>query len=150
MTCISPHPDFVWHDGLLLGHAPMDREHEQFVNLIGAMHRAPDASLAAALDAVAAYAQQHFATEDAWMAETDFPPRACHVDEHAAVLASIHAVQERLAGGDVAVVRDLCAHLVAWFPGHAQHLDSALSHWMCKLRLGGKPVVLRRSLPTPS
>ena len=36
--------------------------------------------------------------------------------------------------------------LEAWFPGHADYLDSALSHWMCKLRWGGKPVVIRRNI----
>ena len=40
--------------------------------------------------------------------------------------------------------RSLAVALHDWFPGHATHLDSALSHWMCKQRHGGKPVVLRR------
>jgi hypothetical protein len=36
--------------------------------------------------------------------------------------------------------------LIQWFPSHADHLDSALAHWISKLRTGGRPVVLRRSL----
>ena len=85
------------------------------------------------------------------MRETVFPPRDCHIDEHAAVMKSVRDVQALLASAD-----DNCreqAHLTAralalalqdWFPGHATHLDSALSHWMCMQRHGGKPVVLRR------
>jgi hypothetical protein len=46
----------------------------------------------------------------------------------------------------VAVCRRLGSELAAWFPGHADYLDSALAHWMCKRTLGGKPVVLRRNI----
>ena len=150
MRWIDSPADILWHDGLLLGHTPMDEEHETFVHLMGALMHARDETLASALDALAAHAQQHFETENAWMAETGFPARACHTDEHAAVLGSVQGVQHRLAQGDFAVARRLCAELQAWFPAHAQHLDSALAHWLCKLRLGGKPVVLRRSLLTHS
>lgn len=148
MSDIEPSARFDWHDGLLLGHAPMDHEHETFAHLIGALTQASDDNLAAALDALAAHATQHFESENTAMAETAFPPRDCHIDEHAAVLRSVQAVQQRLAQGDFVVARRLGAELEAWFPAHVQHLDSALSHWLCKLRLGGNPVVLRRRLPT--
>jgi len=148
MSDIDTSASFVWHDDLLLGHAPMDHEHETLAQLIGALNQAADEDLAAALDALAAHATQHFESENASMTETAFPPRDCHIDEHAAVLRSVQAVQQRLAQGDFAVARRLGAELEAWFPAHVQHLDSALSHWLCKLRLGGKPVVLRRRLPT--
>mgnify|MGYP006210844499 FL=1 len=68
------------------------------------------------------------------------------MDEHAAVLKSVHEVQAELAAGNVELCRDLVDHLATWFPGHADHLDSALAHWMSKRRFGGKPVVLRRGL----
>jgi hemerythrin len=81
------------------------------------------------------------------MAETDFPGRECHADEHAAVLRSMEAVRRRLAGGEVAPARNLARALADWLPPHVSHLDSALSHWMCKQRFGGKPVVLRSTRP---
>ena len=80
------------------------------------------------------------------MQETDFPPRECHMDEHAAVLHSVAAVEVRVGQGDIAEGPRLAGALADWFPGHAQHLDSARSHWMCTRQLGGKPVVLRRSV----
>ena len=143
-------PALSWHDGLLLGHASMDREHEEFVALVAALKLACDADLPARLDAFAAHAAAHFASEDRSMAETDFPARACHVDEHAAVLRSVEGVRRRVAQGEVAVARRLAAELEAWFPAHAVHLDSALAHWLCKRRLGGKPVVVRRRIDTAS
>ena len=80
------------------------------------------------------------------MEESGFPASECHVNEHAVVLASLRGVKERLAQGDTAVCRRLALELARWFPGHADYLDSALAHWMCKQRLGGKPVVVRRDI----
>jgi hemerythrin-like metal-binding protein len=136
----------VWSDAFVLGFGPMDEVHEEFVDLVGAMQKARDEELAVLMEAFAKHAQAHFDAENAWMVETDFPARECHIDEHAAVMRSVHQVRERLAGGDYAVARRLADELASWFPGHADYLDSALAHWMCKRRLGGKPVILRRDI----
>jgi hemerythrin-like metal-binding protein len=136
----------VWSDAFVLGFGPMDEVHEEFVDLVGAMQKARDEELAALLEALATHAKAHFDAENAWMVATDFPARECHIDEHAAVMRSVHQVRERLARGDHAVARRLADELASWFPGHADYLDSALAHWMCKRRLGGKPVILRRDI----
>ena len=144
----SPDHDkaMTWSDAFLLGYAPMDEIHEEFVAIVGRLQAAEDAALPALMDELARHLQQHFEQENQWMEESDFPPRGCHIDEHAAVLKSVTEVREELAAGNTELCRDLVAHLVAWFPGHADHLDSALAHWMSKLRFGGKPVVLRRNV----
>lgn len=145
-----------WSDALLLGFAPMDRCHAEFVDVVAALQAAPDAELPARLAAVRAHLQSHFAQEDEWMTATGFPARECHVGEHAAVLASVAQVEVLLSRGDTATCRRLADELARWFPGHADVMDAALAHWMCKRRHGGKPLVFRRSLgaggqpPAPS
>jgi len=135
---------FIWDDDCLLGYDPMDDVHAEFFDVVGRMLAAPDTQLAGLLDEFEAHARLHFGAEDKWMLETGFPARACLIDEHAAVLGSVQGIRRQLACGDPSAVRRLARELQAWFPGHVQHLDSALAHWMCTLRLGGKPVVLRR------
>lgn len=136
----------AWTDAFVLGHEPIDATHREFVELVGALQRAPDERVPALLADFEAHARRHFGDEDRWMRETGFPPRDCHIDEHAAVLKSLEEVKERLVQGDFFTVRDFARELAKWFPGHADYLDSALSHWMSKLRTGGKPIVLRRKL----
>lgn len=136
----------VWGDHLLMGHGPMDELHEEFVELIALLQTAEDSELPSLLQAMQTHLQHHFAEEDQWMLSTGFPPRDCHIDEHAAVLKSVAEVRVKLAEGDVALCRDLTKALVDWFPGHATHLDSALAHWLSKQRFGGKPVVIRRNI----
>ena len=141
-----PSQPLRWHDGLLLGYAPMDEVHQAFVDDVAAVQTAPDAQLPELLDRLIAHARAHFAEEDQWMEQTQFPPRDCHIQEHAAVMKSLLEVRELLAQGHTAICRDLANELARWFPGHADYLDSALAAWMCKRRHGGKPVVLRPGL----
>lgn len=133
-----------WGSHQLLGHASMDDIHQEFVELATRLEQAEDAELPNLLQAMEVHLQQHFAEENQWMEESGFPPRQCHIDEHAAVLKSVAEVREKLDAGDVQICRSLIEALVDWFPGHATHLDSALAHWLSKQRFGGKPVVLRR------
>ena len=137
----------AWQDGFVLGYGPMDRTHEEFVELLGQLQSAPDAQLPALLDEFLAHTERHFEEEDRWMQETAFPPRDCHIEEHGKVLASVREVRALLAQRRVALCRSLAQALAEWFPGHATHLDSALAHWMFKRDHGGKPVVIRRVIP---
>ena len=142
-----PSQPLQWGDHFHLGYAPIDAVHEEFVDLLAQLQRAEDAALAPLLDAFALHLRSHFETENTWMEETAFPPRQCHMDEHAAVMESVQQVQALLAQGDAAICRALIEQLADWFPKHADQLDSALAHWMFKRRMGGKPVVLRRGVP---
>lgn len=136
---------FGWHDRFLLGHAEMDETHREFVDLVNALLTVDDAELGHALAAFAAHAEAHFAQENEWMEKNDFPPRDCHIDEHNKVLASVREVQQQLAEGDVAIVRDLAKALMDWFPEHADYLDSALATWLVKRTHAGAPLILRRN-----
>ena len=138
--------DFLWTDKFILGYRPIDDIHQEFVEMVSKMVHASDSELPDALDRFAQHAQAHFDLENRLMVETEFPPRDCHIDEHAAVMKSVEEVRALVRDGQYEYGRSLIAELVHWFPAHTDHLDSALAHWMCKRSLGGKPVVLRRDL----
>ena len=137
----------VWSDARVLGFTPMDDVHKEFYDVTLRLVTCSDATALAAIEAFEKHAVSHFEQEDEWMRTTNFPPRECHIDEHAAVLKSVREVRAAVEQGKVgaATVRDIGMHLFSWFPGHADYLDSALAAWMTKQRMGGKPVVFRRS-----
>ena len=136
--------EFVWEDRYLLGHAQMDDTHRAFVDCVDALLSLPDEDLPEALAAFARHAEAHFGEEDRWIAESDFPARGCHADEHAKVLASVVAVQAELAAGNTALVRELAQALQDWFPAHADYMDSALAQWLVRRSHAGAPLVFRR------
>lgn len=122
----------------------MDSIHEELEDLLAQTHARPENDWVELLTAIDSHLRRHFAEEDKWMTETDFPPRDCHMDEHAAVLKSSAEVLQLALDGDLGPARSFTAELARWFPGHADYLDSALAAWMCKRRFGGKPVLLLR------
>ncbi len=148
-TATAPPLPLSWNDRLLLGYPEMDAEHREFVEIVGALQRAGDGELLALLDRFAEHGEKHFGAEDAWMRETGFPARDCHIDEHAAVMRSVQQVRTLAAAGRLDLVRSLADELARWFPGHADYLDSALSAWMSKRRWQAQPVVLRRAILEP-
>lgn len=137
---------FTWNDRLLLGFDAMDLEHRDFVQRVQSLRDAAPPDVAQRLEEFADHARRHFGAEDQWMRDTDFPPRDCHIDEHAAVLRSVYEVQAVVATGNTAVVKSLADELMRWFPGHADYLDSALAAWMSKRRWNAQPVIVRRGI----
>ena len=138
--------EFSWTDDYLLGYGAMDETHREFVTIVNGLLQCEDSAVAGHLEAFARHAEAHFKEEDGWMERSGFPPKDCHVEEHAAVLKSVYQVLEVVKAGDFAEGRRLAAALADWFPGHAFHLDSALAQWMVKQSHGGKPVVVRRNV----
>lgn len=134
----------ILREDLRLGWGPIDAVHDEFVELLKALLTAADETIPAAVAAIEQHSREHFASEERSMLETSFPASACHADEHAAVLASIAGVHRKVAAGDLEAGRRLASALADWFPGHVDHLDSALAHWICHKRLGGRPIVFRR------
>lgn len=140
-------PDTLsWSDDYLLGYGAMDDIHREFVTIVNTLLQCEDAAVLGHLEAFARHAEAHFGEEDGWMEKSGFPPRDCHIEEHAAVMKSVHLVLEEVRRGDAAEGRRLAGALADWFPGHAFHLDSALAQWMVKQSHGGKPVVIRRNI----
>ena len=137
----------LWSDARKLGFDPIDRVHEAFYAAAFRLLTCDAADAAAAIAAFEDHAVEHFGQEEAWMRDTGYPSADCHADEHAAVLASVRQVRGLLTAcqADTALLHDLAQHLFAWFPGHADYLDSALAAWMSKRQYGGQPVVLRRA-----
>lgn len=131
-----------------LGYGPMDRIHAEFDELLVRANAATQQDWVELLEAIDAHLREHFEAEDRWMRETDFPPRDCHIDEHAAVLNSSGEVLALARRGNFDAAPSFVAELARWFPGHATYLDSALAAWMCKRQYGGKPLVLHRGART--
>jgi hemerythrin len=142
----NTHTRIQWSDDFLLGYGPMDETHQEFVTCIAAIQQAEPKDCLVLMDQLLEHATAHFKQEDDWMVATEFPPRTCHMDEHAAVLASITGVRELARQGAPEKCLHLANELARWFPSHADHLDSALSHWMCKIKYGAKPLVFKRSV----
>lgn len=122
----------TWTETLALQQPRMDTTHREFVDLLNMLEQAlegPVEALKAALDRFTAHTVEHFAQEDAWMAQLGFASENCHGFQHQSVLQVVQEVQRRLHADEanVGLVRDLVPGLAQWFPIHAQSMDAALA-----------------------
>ncbi|MCY1273251.1 Bacteriohemerythrin [compost metagenome] len=140
--------ELAWTDAMLVGHGPIDAEHQEFVEVVNALANCSADTAAACLQDLEAHVHSHFAVEKAWMEKTDFPAADCHIDEHERVIDAVQKVNAKLLLGELGLqdLRRLAKALADWFPAHAAYMDSALSAWVNKKTYGGAPVVLRRDL----
>ncbi len=136
----------VWTDDRLLGHEDIDATHKEFYEVVFRMLTCTDATAWTALLDFEIHAQAHFREEEDWMRESAFPSLECHADEHNKVLASLAEVKHAIStqAADHRLVHRFADHLFAWFPGHADYMDSALATWLTNKRFGAKPVVVKR------
>lgn len=127
-----------------LGLPEMDAAHAEFEACAAALRSAAPGAHRSALQALAAHCRAHFDAERQLMESTGCPAADCHVDEHEAVMKSLHEVLAMDDAEAAPVVARLIVALDDWFPAHVDHLDSAVAHWVTKQRHGGVPLVLRR------
>lgn len=135
---------FMARDDFLTGHHKMDLIHGEFYELLKQLRQASQADAAPALMALIEHCKDHFGQEDRWMRETNYSVGDCHIKEHAEVLASLEEVHSRLCNDDHRALPHLIEALESWFPGHVQHLDSSLAHWLAKQQWNAQPIVFRR------
>ncbi len=142
------HAGVLWSDDRLLGYGPMDETHREFYEVVFRLLTCQADTALDTLAGVTRHAREHFEQENGWMQSTGFPSGQCHIDEHDAVLRSLTEVEQALREGraNETLAHQLAEHLLAWFPGHADYMDSALAAWMSKRQYGGKPVVIKRHL----
>ena len=133
----------------LLGRGDVDGEHARLFARLERLENCSDADLPARLREFTADARTHFDHEDRLMADGDFPTRDCHLQEHAAVLASLTAVITRLDSGEIALARRLVRELRRWLPEHIRALDHALVQWLFRRETGGARLVLTPIRRTP-
>ena len=131
-------------DDHVLGYPQMDATHQEFIDCVAALIKADQAQVIDAFAQLKSHLIMHFDQEKTWMLETQFPASECHINEHNEVLKSVDQVEALLTSGDRLIHKRLAQELQNWFPGHADYLDSALAHWLCKRTYGGAPIVLRK------
>jgi hemerythrin len=127
-----------------IGHARLDDDHAEFIDLVRCLGRATGDGVLAAFDALHAHAIGHFAYEDDLMAPHDFASKECHVDEHAAVLKSCEDVRAAILSGRTDIAARFADRLAAWLPEHVDALDRHLAKFIFYRQTGGAPVLLHR------
>lgn len=127
----------------LLGDAPLDHDHAQLFRLCRALLDVPGDAIRPALAQLRAEMGAHFASEDADLRRLGGNNADCHLDEHAAVLASLDEVHLILGEPQTSqavaqrLMSSLALELLRWLPEHVSEMDANLAAVRSQSRFGG-------------
>jgi hemerythrin len=112
-----------------LGHQGMDTMHEELVELLHSAAACRDSrSLTHYLDLLIEHSRDHFAKEEAWMAQAAFPMITEHRAEHRQLLGEMEMMRRRLRPLTLPLVLSYVRErMPEWLMLHLQRMDSLLA-----------------------
>ncbi|GHU42237.1 hypothetical protein AGMMS50289_06610 [Betaproteobacteria bacterium] len=119
-----------WKEHYTLDCTPMDDMHKEFIERVNALALADDASVLTAMKDLLHHFERHFAQENHWMNESDFPPLHCHVGEHERVRAGLQSIIRVVENGNPCLGKTIAREMESWFDHHAATMDTALARHM--------------------
>ncbi len=124
-----------WHDSLLVGFEPIDREHMTLVSLINHLHddvkagrdrNIVDDALFSLADQVAA----HFNQEDVLMRAYAYKDRADHLLEHRKLIEQLDILLDGMDMLTDQILLEAIAFMDRWFTDHVVNSDARLGAYL--------------------
>ena len=119
-----------WNDSLDLGIDLIDGHHRHLVSLVNMAHQRMQEGcgcdvMTALLNELADYATYHFAAEEYWMLEYEYPHRQAHALEHENFSVKVVELELQFASGNHDILPELVSFLSTWLVEHIQKSDGA-------------------------
>lgn len=117
-----------WSDDLALGIAVIDEQHHHFVDLINEFYDAlaaqkEHAVLGYYLATLSQYAEEHFATEEKYFQEFQYPQAAEHIEAHRDLSNRLNKLIADFDKGGQKVAAALLDFLTDWLENHLAKED---------------------------
>ena len=129
---------FKWDDNFSVGVAELNQQHQRLIDLINELYEVAQQSrdgntlasavdeletMGAVLDELIEYTQYHFATEERYMAECDYPEYEEHKRAHAKFVDRIQAFKRDFDEGKALRSTGITEFLQDWWKGHILAVD---------------------------
>ncbi|MDI1243855.1 MAG: bacteriohemerythrin [Rhodoferax sp.] len=115
-----------WRDSFLLGDADIDTQHQTLFALVNALLAATDKSqLTQCVANLLKHTREHFAHEEAFMRDINYPGRTAHLEQHKTLLTKLGHTAELIANYSLTMA-NLESFLAAWLINHMETLDGPL------------------------
>ncbi len=119
-----------WTDSFSVGVALFDEQHRRLIAMLNTMIKNPAAptrseTVGDVLTDMTCYAKEHFKSEEALMAEHDYPHLEVHKHQHLGFQDKVARFCLATAEGEATVPRELLAYLRRWWLRHILQEDMA-------------------------
>ena len=121
-------PFMAWNDRLSVGIKVIDDDHKRLLGLANELYDAIGANrgrevLGPILDGLVNYTRVHFAREEKFFAQTNYPEAATHKQKHEELMRQVLSIQERWNGGSNTLTLETMTFLKDWLFDHILDCD---------------------------
>lgn len=135
----------AWTPDLAVGNTEIDEDHRQLFVLLERLRQDARTGLVnqetqSIVDALREYTENHFAREESFMRQINYPDYAAHKAEHERFVSEVCALQSRVARGARTLSLSIEQVLSDWLRRHVLVLDMALARAVAEAESRKAPV----------
>ena len=117
-----------WNESFSVGVAEIDTQHKNLVSYLNDLHFAMSQGkgndiLKSLLGRLVGYTQVHFATEEKFMRQWNYPGYVYHKGEHEAFVKKVAEFKTKFENGQAALSIEILTFLKDWVTNHIQGTD---------------------------
>jgi hemerythrin-like metal-binding protein len=126
-----------WKEQYSVGVKEIDREHRGLLDIINQITTSFEKkdewqSTSVIIDSLIHYAYNHFATEERYMIEAEYPELSWHIGLHLAFMRKLFLMSEDYKQHGLALQKEILTFLVSWFSSHVLEIDRKYMSYMEK------------------
>lgn len=123
-----------WEDRFSVGVDHLDRQHHVLVDLINELHKAMregkgQQELGIILEKMIQYTRVHFASEEKWMAQYQYPEYTRHQASHESLTRQVLEFQRQYKDGTIGLSVQMIHFLKEWLVNHILGEDKAYARF---------------------
>jgi hemerythrin-like metal-binding protein len=122
-------PFMTWTEEMSVGVEALDDDHKKMIDIVNELHEGIEAGhkkeiLGSVLGHLLEYTRFHFAREEEFFAQTNYPAAVAHKMEHDGMVKRVLNVHDRFNNAPVAMLDlELMSYLKNWLVTHIQNSD---------------------------
>jgi len=126
-----------WNERLSVNIKEIDGQHKTLVDMVNRLHDSMkegegDKILMKIVDEMKRYAASHFATEERYLKEKQYPDYPAHKTEHENFVSKVVKVEKDLKEGKCAMSMDILNFLSNWLVNHIKGTDKKYGPFLNK------------------
>ncbi len=125
----------TWKEAYAVNITEVDNQHKKLVELINNLHDAMIAGkakevMSSILSGLVDYTLNHFATEEKYFDEYDYPESEAHKQQHSDLVSQVAALQKKHEAGERVLTIDVMNFLRDWLNDHIIDSDKKFGPYL--------------------
>jgi hemerythrin-like metal-binding protein len=117
-----------WKERYSVGVEEIDRQHRGLLDIMNQITNSFEKkddwqATSAIINSLIHYAYNHFATEERYMMEAEYPELSLHIELHIAFMRKIFLLSEEYKQHGLALQKEILAYLANWYSSHILEAD---------------------------